>query len=79
MQEDYSLSIEVWEWIKEVIIYMILVYYKVENSYNSWHYDNYLIVTDNSKPSLEELNKCRTNITKQWGVAPIIINIMELG
>lgn len=58
---------------------MILVYYKVENSYNTWHYDNYLIVTENRKPSLEELNKCRTNITKQWGVAPVIINMMELG
>ena len=58
---------------------MILVYYKVENSYGTWHYDNYLIVTDNNKPSLEDLDKCRTNITKQWGVAPVIINMMELG
>lgn len=58
---------------------MILVYYKVETSYGTWHYDNYLIVTDNSKPNMEELNKCRTNITKQWGVTPVIINMMELG
>ena len=58
---------------------MILVYYKVENSYGTWHYDNYLIVIDNNKPSLEDLAKCRTNITKQWGVAPVIINMMELG
>ena len=58
---------------------MILVYYKVKNSYNSWHYDNYLIVTNNSKPTLEELIKCRANITKQWGVVPVIINMMELG
>ena len=58
---------------------MILVYYKVETSYGTWHYDNYLIVTDNSKPNIEELNKFRANITKQWGVTPVIINMMELG
>ena len=58
---------------------MILVYYKVETSYGTWHYDNYLIVTDNSKPNMEELNKCKNNITKQWGVTPVIINMMELG
>lgn len=56
---------------------MVLIYYKVKNIYG-WNYDNYKLVISGKKPSIEDIEKFSTIVTKQWGVAPVIINIIEL-
>lgn len=56
---------------------MVLIYYKVKNTYG-WIYDNYYLIIKGDKPSIKEIDNFRTAITKMWGTAPVILNIMEL-